>query len=275
MDARFHDRLVWVIAVALAGVAGCASNGSASNGGPAGGSADGGAPVPGKLPNVPGECVGPSWFGHMAERSRSPLVGLICTDAHSGTLAGGRLAATESKTCQGAYTARSDREITAVLVALDEGQQKMGSFAEANATETSVRDFGHQMSVAHGGSAEGLKSLSTRLRSRESHLSRALDRGFASEATTLEVARGAGFDQEFLGRTVVQHARAIEMLDALEPQAKDHELRCQISKARATLQAHLEVACVLRSSTTAAPKEHPLGTAGSADTDDADDTTEP
>jgi predicted outer membrane protein len=242
MNARFQHRLVWIGAAALAGVAACGGGGHEK---PTGAAPGGPAPAPGPTPTA--ACLGPAWFGGLDEAARARVIDLVCADARSGTLSEKRLTGEAGPSCKGSFTVGSDEEIAAVLATLDEGQMRQANLGEANAAVPNVRDFAHQMSTAHARSGEEQRAMMRRVRARhlrESDLNHALTKGFEESQTTLRAARGPGFDREFMSREIIVHARSIELLDALAPQAKN-DISATVEKNRDLAQAHLELACTV------------------------------
>lgn len=239
MYARFHHRVAWIVAATLGGVAACAGGGGGATPGHDGGVAA-------------ADCLGPSWFGDLDATSRSRLVGLVCADARSGSLAPGRFEHDAGPSCKGAFTVRSDDEIEAILTALDEGEMREGALAETRATAPAVRDFGHTISSAHGRSAEQTKK-SRKGRAEATDLSRSVTAGFQASEDALKGASDASFDDEFLERTVVQHARQMEMLDQLSRQAKNADTHCNLDKAREMALSHLQLACMVSGKSGEAP----------------------
>lgn len=260
MDARFHHRLAWIVTAVLVAAAGCGEEKVGATGTKPGGKpGEPGRPGGPTMGATAAECIGKSWFGDMEEGPRALLVDLVCADARSGNIVPGHLDGAMGMSCQSAYKARNDAEIAAILTALDEGQVNQAKAGETNAGTPAVRDFAHVIGVAHSRSSDEQKSLLRRLpiSPAPNEVSRALEKGFSSEQLTLEAAKGAAFDNELVNREVVQHAHTIELLDALAPQAKNEDIRLSIEKARAIEEAHLELACMVRSNLAGNPPAQP------------------
>jgi predicted outer membrane protein len=253
MNARFHHRVAWIIAAALGGVAACAGGeGKSTTAGRDGGVASA------------ADCLGPTWFGGLDTTARSKLVGLVCADARSGSLAAGRLDTGAGPSCKGAFAALSDDEIEAILAAVDDGETREGTLAQANATKPAVRDLAHALSVAHTRSGEQARARVERRKGRaeENEVSRAIAAGFTAANAVLHAESGPAFDDEFLARVMVQHARELEMFDDLVPQAKNAETRCAVEKARSMALSHLQLACVVSGQVGAAPPARPAPRVG-------------
>jgi predicted outer membrane protein len=246
MDARFHHRVAWIIAAALGGVAACAGGGGGPTAGKAGGHDCGVASA---------DCLGPTWFGGFDTAARSKLVGLVCADARSGSIAADRLDKDAGPSCKGAYSVRSDDQIEALLTALDEGEMREAKLAEAKATAPAVRDFAHEISEAHARSSEEAKARLERhkQRSEDSDLSRSVTAGFKACEDALQGTSASSFDDEFLARIIVEHAREVEMLDAVVSQTKSDATRCYVEKARNVALSHLQLACTVSSKVGATP----------------------
>ncbi len=118
MEVRSHH-LAWIVGAAIFGVAACGDGSGEKPASPSGrtggtpGGRDGGA--------EPAECVGPTWFGTIEEPKRARLIEQVCGDALLGSAPSARLHGDAGSSCKGMFAVRSDEEISAILMAVDEG----------------------------------------------------------------------------------------------------------------------------------------------------------
>jgi predicted outer membrane protein len=138
---------------------------------------------------------------------------------------------------------------------VDDGEAREANVAASNATAQAVRDFAHTLSVAHTRSGAQGKARLTRRKGRaeDGEVSRAITAGFTAAEAVLRGESGPSLDDEFLARVIVQHARELEMLDELVPQAKSDGTRCAAEKARTVALSHLQLACEVSARVGSAP----------------------
>jgi hypothetical protein len=251
--ARFH-RLVGLVGMAFLGAAGCNLGGGGEKGTPNEGK--------GGTPGAPAEasvCFGPTWFGAIEESKRAPLIERVCKDARAGTVPTAQLGADAGPSCKGAVTVKSDDELTAVVEAIDDGMTRQGSLGEKNASSPKVKDMASAIRSAHARDVEMNKRMLARRHARaaEDATSRALAKGFEDNDNKLRSLQGAAFDRELVDRLIIQHARAVELYDALAPQAKEEDLRCAVENERNAAMSHLALACDTRAGLAPAETSRP------------------
>jgi predicted outer membrane protein len=173
------------------------------------------------------------------------VVELVCADARLGTAPSSRLMGDAGPSCKGAFVVRSDEEISAILTAVDDGLTHEGTLGEADATAPTVKDLARLVLSSHARAGEANKAMLRRrhMKAEADPVSRALAKGFEDNANELRNVKGAAFDRELVNRTILQHARAVELYDALAPQAKSDDLRCDVEKDRDVALLHLALAC--------------------------------
>jgi Domain of unknown function (DUF4142) len=243
MEARFHH-LAWLFGMALVGAAACSQGGGGEKETTPGGG-KGGPPGGHEKGTQASECVGPTWFGAIDDAKRVRVVELVCADARLGTAPSSRLMGDAGPSCKGAFVVRSDEEISAILAAVDDGLTHEGTLGEATATAPTVKDLARLVLSSHARAGEANKAMLRRrhMKAAADPVSRALAKGFEDNENELRNVKGAAFDRELVNRTILQHARAVELYDALAPQAKSDDLRCDVEKDRDVALLHLALAC--------------------------------
>jgi hypothetical protein len=242
MAARFHH-LAWLCGMALVGAAACSQGGGEKETTPGGGK--GGPPGGHEKGTQASECVGPTWFGTIDDAKRPRVVELVCADARLGTAPSARLTGDAGPSCKGVFRVRSDEEISAILTSVDDGLTHEGTLGEANATSPAVKDLARLFLSSHARANEADKAMLRRrhMKLAADPVSQALARGFEANDEELRNVKGAAFDRELVNRTILQHARTVELYDALTPQAKSDDLRCALEKDRDVALLHLALAC--------------------------------
>jgi predicted outer membrane protein len=240
--ARFHQ-LVGLVGMAFVGVAACNMGGGGDEKGMPGGGK-------GSTPGAPeaNACLGPTWFGAIEESKRAPLIDLVCADARAGTVPTARLGDDAGPSCKGAFAVKSDDELTAVVEAVDNGLSRQGSLGETNATSPKVKEMASVIRAAHARDTEMDNRMLARRNARpaEDATSRAIAKGFEDNDKTLQGLQGAAFDRELVDRLIIQHARAIELYEALAPEAQGKDLRSAVENERNAAMGHLKLACETR-----------------------------
>jgi putative membrane protein len=137
-----------------------------------------------------------------------------------------------------------DAELAAVMEAVGDGEVRMAQLAEGQATNTDVKRFAHEMSVAHQGMLSKDRDLLSRIHitPAPNSVSGQLDSGTQSQVTRLTSMHGDAFDREYVETEVHGHIMAIELVESMASHVKSPALRTELTAAKPKLQAHLRLA---------------------------------
>jgi putative membrane protein len=148
--------------------------------------------------------------------------------------------------------ALTDADIGAIVSALNMGEIEQGNLAKDKAVRGSVKKFAEMMVTEHTAAQMRATALLTRLGITPTE--NATSTMVKMEATTvlnnLKTLSGSAFDSAYVDSQVTMHQRALDIMDMqLLPNAKNAELKAELTTARASVAMHLNEAKMLQSST--------------------------
>ena len=193
---------------------------------------------------MPSECFGPS---ALTPAARELFAVQVC--GPQGRSVATSSSATQGSACASAYQMGSDTQIAGLLSAWNEAVIRESTAAAGNAADPGVRDVAHLLMVTSMRARDEQGALFGRLAitPEQTPGSRALDSGYQAEGGAIQA--GASFGREYVMRQIEAEQRALQLFDALVPQAHDAELRGALQTARIVTEAQLEHACWVLAST--------------------------
>lgn len=142
----------------------------------------------------------------------------------------------------------TDGQIAGVLAVVNQHEIEVNRFVGERAEELRARDYAKLMVLSHSLAMKEQSVALTRLglRSEESFVSYAIRRAGASWLSMLDVTYPPRLDMNYLDMQVEDHLTALQLIDAMKPQAEREEVRCMLDQARVVTTEHLAFACEQR-----------------------------
>ena len=149
-------------------------------------------------------------------------------------------AAAQGTSRTGAMVSHDDSNMMASLAHINIDEIETGKMVLEKSKTEPVRKFAQQMIDDH---TAALQELQTLAQSRGVKLPDSTDIPHKARAITLKVLPSATFDSEYLKRAGINdHQRAIALLQKMQKDAKDPELKALATKMLPTIQQNLEMA---------------------------------
>lgn len=145
--------------------------------------------------------------------------------------------------------AKTDGEILAIVMAIDENEVHAASTAEEKKVAEPVMGFAQTLHQHHNQNLQETKALSAKIGiiPRESPTVAKLREQGKQELTKLMPLTGEAFEKEFLSAMRAGHREALQMLDEFLKTAKNEELKVHLTTTRQSVAMHLQTAENLRS----------------------------
>jgi len=137
----------------------------------------------------------------------------------------------------------TDGEITAISMAINEGELEHAKIAKSRAKDKRVKEFAKMMIKEHTAANKREDALAKRasITSIENATSRKLIDDAKLRTETLEnAAKGAEFDRAYIDGEVLGHTAVLDMLtNQMIPAAQNAELKAELEALRTSVEAHM------------------------------------
>ncbi|HEX2969122.1 MAG TPA: DUF4142 domain-containing protein [Bacteroidales bacterium] len=145
--------------------------------------------------------------------------------------------------------AESDNETRSVEKFVEEAaiggmmEVELGSYAQKNAVNQRVKNFGAMMVRDHNSANEELKSIAS---AKKLQVPASMDDDHIKKAAELKQKTGADFDSEYMSDMVDDHEKDVDEFKKQSENGKDPEIRAFAAKTLPVLQVHLDSARNIR-----------------------------
>lgn len=157
-----------------------------------------------------------------------------------GSSYGSPRAAASSANGTGATVSRDDSKMMADLAQANIAEIESGKMALDKSSSEPVKKFAQQMVDDHTAALHELQALA---QSKGVKLPDGTDLAHKTLAITLKAMTGTTFDNQYMKRSGVNdHQSAAELLQNIQKNAKDAELKAMAAKMLPTVQQHLQMA---------------------------------
>jgi putative membrane protein len=139
----------------------------------------------------------------------------------------------------------NDAEIALVVELANKGEVEQGKIAQKRAKNARVKKFATMMVTDHGKAQKEHEKLVSQagLTPDESTLSTQLAADSEKSLTALNQADAANFDRTYIDTQVDVHSKVLDAIDTqLIPNAKNEQLKAELTKVRGVVEAHLKEA---------------------------------
>jgi putative membrane protein len=139
----------------------------------------------------------------------------------------------------------NDAEIALVVELANKGEVEQGKVAQKRAKNARVKKFATMMVTDHGKALKEHEKLVSQagLTPDESTLSTQLAADSERSLTALNQAEAASFDRTYIDTQVDVHSKVLDAIDTqLIPNAKNEQLKAELTKVRGVVEAHLKEA---------------------------------
>ena len=173
--------------------------------------------------------------------SGSPTGGTGTASGAAGiTSSGAPRAAGSSASGTGAMVSREDSKMMTDLAHANIAEIETGKMALEKSRNEQVKKFAQHMVDDH---TAALAELQTLAQAKGVKLPEGTDVKHKTMAAALKVMSGNSFDSQYMKRAGVNdHQQTIELLQKVEKNAKDFELKAMAAKMLPTVQSHLKMA---------------------------------
>ncbi|HEX2976404.1 MAG TPA: DUF4142 domain-containing protein [Bacteroidales bacterium] len=120
---------------------------------------------------------------------------------------------------------------------------ELGRYAQENAVNTRVKNFGAMMVRDHSKANEELKSLAS---SKSLTLPSSMDEKHMNKVNELKGKTGADFDKEYMKEMVDDHEKDVDEFRKQSENAKDADIKAFAAKTLPILQTHQDSAKAIR-----------------------------
>lgn len=156
------------------------------------------------------------------------------------TSSGAPRVAGDSASGTGAMVSRDDLKMMADLAHANIAEIETGKMALEKSQNAQVKKFAQHMIDDH---TSALKELQTLAQAKGAPLPDGTDMKHKTMAAALKVMTGNSFDSQYMKRAgVADHEQTIELLEKMQKNAKDPELKAMAVKMLPTVRGHLKMA---------------------------------
>lgn len=157
-----------------------------------------------------------------------------------GNSYGSPRAAGSSASGTGALVSRDDSNMMADLAHANIAEIETGKMALEKSRSEPVKKYAQQMVDDHTAALQELQALA---QSKGVKLPDSADLAHKTLAVTLKIMTGTTFDSQYMKRAGVNdHQSAVELLQKIQKNAKDPELKAMAEKMLPSVQQHLQMA---------------------------------
>jgi putative membrane protein len=138
----------------------------------------------------------------------------------------------------------TDAQLAAIVQTINAGQIQEAQVAEAKASSPDVKRFAHEMMNGHREMLVRQNALFTRLQIMPSDnpVSNQVKADTQNQLSTLQQVRGHDFDRSYVDDQVMDHNKALELVDRIMPNVKNSDFRMALQDDRSMIEAHLRQA---------------------------------